>query len=215
LNRLILLKQHGLRPVELGLGILFHPLEGSRELRNYRSMITAAILILLVLIVRVTSIYITSFHITTLQPRDANMVLEVMRVILPLLSWSIACYLITAIMDGEAFFSDVLLAMSYSMIPYIVFSVPIALLSIVVTRDEILLYHGLSAVMWIWIAILMLIQIQVLNDYSFKKTIGVTIISLFAFIIFWATIGLTFALTNHVIQFMKDVVIEVMYLLAN
>lgn len=211
MRRYALLKQ----PLELGLGILFHPLEGSRELRNYRSLMTAGILILLVLIVRVTTIYLTSFHITSLQPKYANMVLETMRIILPLLSWTIACYLITSIMDGEAFFSDVLLAMSYSMIPYIVFSIPIALLSITVTRDEILLYKGLKVIIWVWVGLLMLIQIQVLNDYSLKKTIGVSFISAFAFIIFWATIGLTFALTNHVIQFIRDVFIEIMYLLAN
>ncbi len=215
MSKIALWKQQGIRPVQLGLGVLFHPLEGSRELRNYRSVSTALVLILLALAVRVITIYMTSFHITSLQPKNANLLLEMARVIMPLLSWSIACYLITAIMDGEAFFRDVLLAMSYSLIPYIVFAIPIAALSTILSRDELILYKSLNTIVWIWVGILMFIQIQVLNDYTFKKTIGVTLLSLFALIVFWATVGLTFALTNHVIQFINEVVIEIKYLLAN
>jgi hypothetical protein len=203
------------RPFEIGLAVLFHPADAFRELRGYRSFTAAFILLLLTFAVRVASILMTSFHITSLQPEDANMVLEIARMILPLLSWAVSCYLITSIMDGETFFGNVLLAVAYSMIPYIVFTLPIAALTLLLTRDELYLYMVLNWIVWLWVGVLLVISISVMNDYSLKKTIGVTLLSLFALTIFWATIGLIFALTNHVVMFVKDVYNEVLYLLFN
>ncbi|MCY9693854.1 Yip1 family protein [Paenibacillus alginolyticus] len=200
------------RPLEIGLAVLFHPADGFRELRGYRSFTAACILLLLTFAVRVASILMTSFHVTSLQPEDANMVLEIVRIILPLLSWAVSCYLITSIMDGETFFGNVLLAVAYSMIPYIVFTLPIAAVTLLLTRDELYLYIVLKWIVWLWVGGLLIINLGVMNDYSLKKTIGVTLLSLFTLIICWATIGLIFALTNHVVIFVKDVYNEVLYL---
>lgn len=203
------------RPLEIGLAVLFHPADGFRELRGYRSFATACVLLLLTFAVRVASILMTSFHMTSLQPEDANIVLEVIRIIFPLLSWAVCCYLISSITDGESFLGNVFLAVTYSMIPYIVFTLPIAALTLLLTRDELYVYVTLNSIVWLWVGMLLVINIAVMNDYSFKKTIGVTLLSLFALIIFWATIGLVFALTNHVVMFVKDVYNEVRYLLFN
>lgn len=204
-----------MRSFRLGIAILFHPVDGFEELQKNKHLISAFVLILLTLCVRIVTIYMTSFHITSLQPRDADLNLELVRFVLPLLSGVIACYLITAIMDGEAYFSQILTAMSYALIPYIVFAIPLAALSIVISKGEIGLYNSISLLIWLWVALLIFIQLKVLNDYSFKKSIGVVLLSIFAFLTFWGTIGLVFALTNHVIQFINEIAVEVRYLLDN
>jgi hypothetical protein len=215
LNRVASMTQSGLRSFKLAIAILFHPVDGFEELQKNKHLISAFVMILLTLCVRIATIYMTSFHITSLQPRDANLNLEVARFVLPLLSGVIVCYLITSIMDGEAYFSQILTAMSYALIPYIVFAIPMAALSIVITRGEIGLYNSLSLIIWLWVALLIFIQLKVLNDYSFKKSIGVVLLTVFAFITFWGTVGLVFALTNHVIQFINEVAVEIRYLLDN
>lgn len=215
MNRVASFMQSGLHSFRLGVAVLFHPIDAFEELQKQRNVAAAFILIFLTLCVRIITIYMTSFHITALQPEDANLNLEIARFIFPLISGVIACYLITAIMDGEAHFRDVFAAMSYSLIPYIVFTIPLALLSLIISRGEIGLYNSLNAIVWIWVAILIFIQIKVLNDYTFKKTVGVTLLCIFAFIIFWGTVGLVFALTNHVLQFIDEVGIEIRYLLEN
>lgn len=203
------------RPVEIGLAVLFHPADGFRELRNYRSFASACVLLLLAFAVRVASILLTAFHMTGLQPEDANIVLEIVRIIFPLLSWSVCCYLITSITDGESFLGNVFLAVAYSMLPYIVFTLPISALTLLLTRDEKVVYVTLNSIVWVWVGLLLLINIAVMNDYTFKKTVGVALLSLFALVIFWATIGLVFALTNHVVMFVRDVTNEVRYLMFN
>jgi len=213
LNRPEAIKQSGLRSLRLGVAILFHPVDGFEELQKNRSLLAAFVLILLTLCVRITTIYMTSFHITALQPKDANLNLELIRFVVPLVSGVIACYLITAIMDGEAHFSQILTAMSYALIPYIVFSIPLSAVSLVLSRGEIGLYNSINMIIWLWVALLIFIQLKVLNDYSFKKSVGVLLLSVFAFIIFWGTVGLVFALTNHVLQFVREVAVEIRYLL--
>jgi hypothetical protein len=211
-NRFEEWKQLVLRSLQLGIAILFHPIDGYRELRNNRSLTTAFFLIFLTLCVRIVTIYLTSFHLTNLQPQDANLLLEVARFVLPLISGTIAIYLITAIMDGEAFFGDVLAAMAYAMMPYIVFSIPVSALSLILSRGELGLYTSLNTIIWCWVGLLVFMQIWVLNEYTFQKAIGVTLLSLFAFVTFWATIGLVFALTNHVLQFIREVAIEIRFI---
>jgi len=215
LSRAASIKQSGLRSLRLGVAILFHPVQGFEELQKDKNLLAAFALIFLTLCVRIITIYMTSFHITSLQPRDANLNLELVRFVLPLLSGVIACYLITAIMDGEAYFSHVFTAMSYALVPYIVFSIPLAALSLILSRGEIGLYNGIQILIWLWVALLIIIQLKVLNDYSFGKTIGVALLSVFAFAIFWGVIGLVFALTNHVVQFIDEVGVEIRYLLEN
>ncbi|MBJ9989932.1 Yip1 family protein [Paenibacillus favisporus] len=208
-------KQSGLRSLRLGIAILFHPVDGFEELQKNKHLISAFVLILLTISVRIISIYMTSFHMTSLQPKDANLNLEIIRFVVPLISGVIACYLITAIMDGEAYFSQVLTAMSYALIPYIVFTIPLAAVSLVMSRGELGLYNSINSIIWLWVALLIFIQLKVLNDYTFKKAVGVLLLSIFAFIIFWGTVGLVFALTNHVLQFVREVAVEVRYLLEN
>lgn len=206
---------HAGRPLKIGLAVLFHPADGFRELSDYRSFTAVCVLLLLIFAVRVVSIVLTSFHIASLQPEDANIVLEAVRMVLPIVSWAISCYLITSITDGETFLGNILLAVTYSFLPYIVFTLPIASLTLVLTRDERYVYYALNWIVWAWVGLLLIVSLGVMNDYSFKKTIGVTLLSLFTLVIFWATIGLVFALTNHVVTFVKDVYREVQYLLVN
>lgn len=215
MNRTAAVKQSGLRSLRLGVAILFHPVDGFEEIQKSKSLITAFVLILLTLCVRVATIYMTSFHITSLQPEYADLNLEMIRFVAPLISGVIACYLITSIMDGESHFSQILTAMSYALIPYIVFSIPLAALSIILSRDELGLYKSINMIIWLWVALLIFIQLKVLNDYTFKKAVGVMLLVLFAFITFWGTVGLAFALTNHVMQFVREVIVEIRYLANN
>lgn len=215
MNRAAAVKQSGLRSIRLGVAILFHPVDGFEELQKNKNLMSAFVLILMTLCVRIVTIYMTSFHITSLQPKYADLNLELIRFVVPLLSGVIACYLITAIMDGEAYFSQILTAMSYALIPYIVFAIPLAAISLVLSRGEIGLYHSINLLIWLWVALLIFIQLKVLNDYTFKKSVGVLLLTIFAFIIFWGTVGLVFALTNHVLQFVREVAVEIRYLLEN
>ncbi|WP_308635825.1 Yip1 family protein [Paenibacillus silvisoli] len=210
-----MMEQSGLRSLRLGVAILFHPADAFEELQKNKHLMSAFVLILLTLCVRIVTIYMTSFHITSMQPEYADLNLEIIRFVVPLLSGVIACYLITAIMDGEAHFSQILTAMSYALIPYIVFAIPLAAISLVISRGELGLYNSMNLLIWLWVALLIFIQLKVLNDYSFKKSVGVLLLSIFAFITFWGTVGLVFSLTNHVLQFAREVAVEIRYLWEN
>jgi hypothetical protein len=209
------MKQTGLRSVRLAISMLFRPSESFEELQKTKNLLAAFVLIVLTLCVRIVTIYMTSFHITSLQPENADLNLELIRFVVPLISGVIACYLITAIMDGEAYFSQILTAMSYALIPYIVFAIPLAAVSRIMSRGELGLYNSINLIVWLWVALLIFIQLKVLNDYTFSKSIGVMLLSIFAFLIFWGTVGLVFALTNHVLQFVREIIVEARYLLEN
>jgi hypothetical protein len=198
-------------PFELSAGVLFHPVETFSYIKSRRRPISytaCIVLLLLVVAVRITSIFITHFPIAAVQPREANIWLESLKLLVPALTWVIACYAVTTISDGEARLGEILAAVSYSMIPYIVFTIPVAALSNLMGEDQLGLYNTLQNTVWIWVLIVLFLSIKTLNDYTFGKILKVCVISIIGSLLIWGLFILIFALTSQLLEFIHDITLE-------
>lgn len=192
--------------------VVFHPADTFRLIKRHRTMLAywpaVAILVLLV-VVRIGYIFLVHFPLSELEPRDANVVLEIVRMLLPILTWIVATYGVTTIMDGEAVFGEVFVAGAYAMVPYLVFAIPIALLSRVLSIEEAGIYNFVNVAVWVWIVGLVVLSVYVLHQYSFGKTIVVTVVSALAMLLIWAIAILLYALTTNLWVFLSGIVLEI------
>lgn len=125
----------------------------------------------------------------------------------------IANYLVCSVKDGEGRFGEVIQGSTYALAPYLFFSVPIMILSNIVTLDERVIVDALNAIMYIWMAVMMLVMTQVIHNFDFLETIkniAITIFTigliwLFAFIVF----GLSYNLYDFFYQLYKEVTLYV------
>ena len=104
---------------------LFHPTDAFLALRSWRDRadyLPAFVLFVLVVAVRIIEIFAVHFPLATVDPREANLIAETSRMLLPIVTWVLASYAITAIMDGESLFREALTAAGYAMLPYILFA---------------------------------------------------------------------------------------------
>ena len=198
--------------LRLSLGVVFHPLDTFgyiKRNRGYFSYLPVAALLLVVVAVRIATIYLTHFPLSGgVSPENANFFREFAKYTLPVIGWSIACFIMTSIMDGECLFKELLTASCYAMIPFILFMIPIAIVSNVMSLYELDIYYFLVTGIWGWVILLYFISVKVLNDYTVLKTLVVCIVSALALFVIVAVLLLVYSMINQFFQIVYDIYTE-------
>lgn len=198
----------------LSICMLFEPAEVCYIVKRERKRIRYSPLLIfmfLVVLCKIAAIYLTHYPLAVTEPQNTQLWIECATILVPLVTWAVAQYAVTAIFSGESKFGEIFTLSVLSMVPYVALSIPIALLSRILCLEEAGLYNLLLGVMWIWTAILMLRCLKSSNDYHFGKMILVALISLFAVVLIWGIILLMTALGGQFADFVKSVLNELSY----
>ncbi|MFC5530573.1 YIP1 family protein [Cohnella yongneupensis] len=190
--------------------VMFHPYEGFYRLKEARvSPWIMALLLVSVLIMKIMTVYWTGFlfHPVLLQFIDIYRELELF--VLPWVTWIIANYLVCSIKDGEGKFREVIQGSTYALAPYLVFSVPILILSNVLSLDEKVLIGSLTSLMYLWMAVMFFVMTQVIHNFEFVETIKNSLITVFTIATIWLfgfiIFGLSYNLYDFIYQLYKEV----------
>jgi len=200
-----------------GLLILFVPPDGFRAIKRDRDhfrWVGPIVLYLLTVAARVFNIFFTSYPLRSQAPEETNFLQVILTVLVPLMLWVVGCYLVTTILSGESMFREVFAATSYAALPAVILTVPLTLMSKVLSSTSAGVYQILWVVVFMWCGLLALIGISVMNSYSIKKTLAVTGISLFACVFLVTIIALLYVLGMRVVNFVQEVISEYRLLLV-
>lgn len=191
---------------------LVHPLDSIDILKAQRKKKTAwlaiPIFLLAAILVNYTYIFYAHYSLGGKQPEDANILLEAALVLIPFLSFAVAAYFMSSIMNGESKFKEQLLCYSYALVPYIILKPLIGALSNVLCYNERGLYGLLSTAALGWSLILIFAALKRLNDYSFGRAVGVAVLALIMVVILWAVILLLASLTIQTGSFFSGIIEE-------
>lgn len=196
----------------LAVTVLFHPVDTFRMIQADRSRfnyIPPITLLLMAFAARMFYLYQVHFPLSVQDVWQTTVFIEAVKLMLPIITWVVALYAVTAVMAGQCHFREILMAVSLSMVPYIILSVALALLSKILSSSEQIFFSGMHAVMWIWIAALMVMSIYTMNDYSARKTVLVIIISVLAVFLIWLVGILIYSLLNQIVEFLRSVAREI------
>lgn len=163
-----------------------------------------------VIIVRVLSVYVTGFVFspytsTSFIPFENEIVITVVLIFL----WNAANYLVSTISDGEGRVRDVVIGTAYSLFPYVLFALPIALISNVLTLNEVFLYTFSLNLMWAWMVIMLFIMVKEIHNYTFWETVRNVLITLFTMALFVLIAYILYVLFNQLFDFISAVVQEI------
>ncbi len=192
--------------------ILFHPIRGFRVIKEKRENFDytpTIVLFFLIILARLVDIYFTHYPLSMLNPRETNIWTELARMFIPLLTWTIACYSMTTIMEGKTMLKEQLASTAYSMLPYIILTPILALLSHFMSAKDSGLFARLQFIKWAWIIILFFISTSTMNEYKFWKTLGVCLLSGLSVIIIWLLIALFYSLGDQIVVFVKEIISEI------
>jgi hypothetical protein len=162
-----------------------------------------------VVAVRVLSLYVTSFifnpYTSTTYIRIEN---EIVYTILALVMWNAANYLVSTISDGEGRIRDVFIGSAYSLFPYVLFVLPIAIISNVLTMNEVFLHDFSLNLVYLWVGIMLVIMVKEIHNYSFSETVRNVLITLFTMGVFVLTGYILYVLFNQLYEFILAIMQE-------
>lgn len=193
----------------LGLYVMVHPIEGQYAIKEAAPWAAVPLFLLLAVLVRLASIAWSSFQFSEIDPEDASLALEIFRVLAPWATWCIAGYGVSSIAYGEGTFRQIAVSSACALVPYVVFTPAlVVVVSHALSLDEAALYGLLSFAIQCWVAWLFFCQVWVLHNFTFRRAIGVSALTLVGMLVIWAMLALVFLLTNQMVQFFSDVLYE-------
>ena len=159
--------------------MLFHPIVVSEHIKRQRgvpgfrrlSVILVLAILALALAVNIFSIYFTHYPLATVSVRKANLLLECGKLFVPVLTWVLASYAMTTILDGGTKMGEAMLYNALTLVPYVAFTVPAVLLSRLMDGGQAGIYGVITGGLLLWVVALMIIGIKEMNEYNAAKTL--------------------------------------------
>jgi len=201
--------------LKLCLMTLFHPVVVTEYIKKQRdkrkNWIPVAVLLLLALAVRIFSIYVTHYPLASVSVRKANLLLECGKLFVPVITWVLASYAMTTILDGETLFFETALFSAYALVPYIVFTPVLTLVSHLMDINQLGLYTTLELIILGWVVLLMVLALKEMNGYSVGKTVLLIFLSLFTMVMIWAMVILLYTISSQFVTMVREMFYEVIY----
>lgn len=193
-------------------GIVFHPAVTFRQIKRFRDQFSwwsAIIIYALFVVVFVISTVFVHFPFSTQDVRGSYFFIKLVQVILPLISWIFAGYLMSSIMDGEMKLKEFAISTAYCLVPATVLLVPITLLSYLMEGGQSFFYNGAITVILVWTVGLMFGSFKVLNEYEAFDFFKGMVSSFIAIIVIWTILFLLYSIANQFIGAIGSVFTEI------
>ena len=162
------------------------------------------------IVIRILSLYVTGFVFNPFSSVSYIPIEYEITITLGLiLLWNAANYLISTISDGEGRVRDVVIGTAYSLFPYLLIALPVALISNVLTLNEIFLHDFTLNLMWVWVGIMLFIMVKEIHNYSFSETVRNVLLTLFTMGLFVLTGYILYVLFTQLFDFVSAILQEV------
>lgn len=189
---------------------VFHPSDGYYWIRHAeRGSVGIAVLLVIIfgLCFSMNRLY-ASFVVNNINPRAVNSLTELSGVLILYLLLCVGNWSITCLMGGEGRFKDILIAVGYATLPIIVTYILATIVSQFVAENEEAFYSILMGIGIAYGAIMLLIGIMQIHNFTMGKTLGTLLLTLIAVFIIIFLLLLVANFTMQVITFIKSIYTE-------
>ncbi|HLT00461.1 MAG TPA: YIP1 family protein [Acholeplasma sp.] len=200
-----------LRELRFGMKVFRHPMDTFHEIKHEgkASNLSAIILYLTFIILNIIAVYTTGFMFNDNNLDNYNVLSSFLGLGLFLILFVFANYLISSLASGEGWFKDVFIGTAYSLMPYIIMTIPIILLSNSLTLNEIFIYQSVMFLRDAWTVILILLMVLEIHNYSVKGLIKNMLLTIFTMAIMVAILVLIYLLVVQMWDYITSVIKEV------
>ena len=155
------------------LNIIRHPIdtyyEATRGARG--SVPTALILFFLYLCAMLLDKALVNFVFDSSGIRGLSLATAALTYVLPVFLWGLGNYLVGAITKGQGTLRGIIISIIYALIPMMLFSPVLALLSNALTLAEGSIYWISRTVLMLWTALLLVLQVKEIHGYEMGETV--------------------------------------------
>lgn len=189
---------------------LSHPGDSIYEVKHHKraSVLSASIILLIIFGLYLLGMVITGFYFNNVIIEKTILLTEGIKIIIPIILFIVANYLISALMDGEGKFKHVYISVISSLTPIIIIYPFVILISRFLTASESFLYYFFIVAMFIWSFILLFYSIKEVHNYSVPQTIVNFLLTIFMLLILILLVLILYVMGYQVVSFIKDIIKE-------
>lgn len=189
------------------------PLDAVYDVRHKKNVkaYNGLILLALLLIVYIFHITCTGFLFNNVILEKTILLKELMKVLLPIVLFVVANYLISSLMSGEGTMRNIFINTMGSLLPIIIMLPFIVIVSNVLTYNESFIYTFAMAVMFIWTIVLLFVVIKETHNFSGKQTVVNFLLTIFMMLIIIIVLILLYLIVAQVVGFFVDLFKEAMF----
>ncbi len=172
--------QKYLKSMAYGFHVITHPFDGFWDLKREKrgtlaAAVTFAVLTVLMLVVRKQG---TAFLLNMNRLEDVDMMVDIITVGMLFILWCVANWCLTSLMDGEGKMQDIAIFTGYSLLPMLIIQFPLVVVSHMITAEEGTFYYVFTVISYLWTIALLVLGMMITHQYSMKKTLVTTVLTL-------------------------------------
>lgn len=200
---------------ELRYGFYFirHPIDGCYGIKREGrvSLYSTNILFALTIAFYVINKYFCGFLTKTVREGKFDILSDVGLILIAAVLVVGCNYLMCTINDGEGKLRHIYSSFVYSFVPYLILMPVVFVLSHIVSNNEIFFVQFGTFAITVWVAVLLFVSIQEINNYTVKETIKIIFLTLFTILIVCLLIFIIYVLWSQVFDFIQSICGEVVY----
>ena len=194
-------------------GVLSRPIDSFYEIRyRDKGSVPLAVICVFVLSALFTiNRVFAGFVVNDVNPRTIDGVTEMAAFFILLGLFCVGNWAVTCLMEGEGRMRDIVTVAGYAMLPIALTLGPATILSNVISLEESAFYSILIGVSITWTAVLLLVGVMTVHNYTILKTL-ITLLLTFITILILIFIGLLIMdLLNQVYGFLFSIYTELIF----
>ena len=190
--------------------ILRHPMIGFEEMKFNKkgSVLYANLILLLFYLSSVVGRVATGFLFTEENIEDVNILWILAGTVGVVIVWCIANWMLCTLLDGKGHFGEIWIATCYSLLPYVLFAVPLTILSHFLTSNEAVFYTVMMTLVYVWVGIQLFVGMMAMHQFSLSKNVVTIIFTLFGIACIVFLLVLLFTLFQNVYTFVVTIINE-------
>lgn len=193
-----------------------HPMDGSYGIarEGRASWIAPTILLTVFTLEYLINKYLCGFLQKDIREGRYEIVSDIGIIVIVIFAVTVCNYLVCTINEGEGTVKKIYTYFCYSLMPYILLTPVSFVLSHVLTKNEEFLITMLQIVMIGWVAVLMVLAIKEVNNFTAGETFKIICLTVFTILILALIIFIVYILWAQVFEFISALYGEVVYRLG-
>lgn len=190
--------------------VMLHPIDTYYDAtrREKGSLLSAAIVYVAFLALMLASRACTSFTFDMQGIRSVSVVSFLLTYVAPVVLWILSSYLVGAITKGQGTLRGIIISTVYALMPLIVLSLPLALVSNVLTQAEGAIYNLIQVIIALWTVLLLFTQVKEIHGYGFGETakniLWILFVAAMAVVAVLAIVGIMIQGWNFLNEFCRE-----------
>ncbi|MGL4337264.1 MAG: YIP1 family protein [Turicibacter sp.] len=194
-----------------------HPVDGYYGIKREGkvSVLSTTILLITFIIIYLFNKYCSGFLFKTVREGDFNLGSDILILLAGFILITASHYLVSTISDGEGKIKDVYCSVVYSFVPYFLLIPAATIISNVLTLNERFILQFMYYVAYGWIAVLLIVMIKEIHNFSLREVIKNIFVTIFTALIAVLAIFVVYVLFSQVYDFVSAIIGEVVYRIEN